>query len=454
MTPASERPAGPARERGQAIPMLLLLMASLLAGFLLVFDAGQLVTAKLRLQGAADAAAYSAAQWQARTLNYQAYVNRAMVANEVAIAQSVSLRSWSRYVARLLQNAATVGTLIPPVGAALRSVEQAWANVDRGLQRVLPPIESATSRWNVSVLAGTQQVAATLTGPVAVDLARRVAQANVPDAGWARGGESLLLADARRAQSFTTGFARRGDERTRLRDVVLSSRDGFSASRGWSLGFGPFGLRKRGGTDLIAYDSWRGMDTVADHVPALFGSSEHPIAWGAAENRRSQQGARGFHGGSWRDNPRSSRLANNAMQSSSSYQGMPGYRDLAATRGSAPANASVAMRFEAALFQPAGTLATSERVLGGPRTVVPGEAERGNEAAYAAGGLLALSAAEVAFVRPQGRSDGRRELPSLFNPYWQARLAPASRSQRALVDASGAGPGLAGDPFLLPGVAP
>ena len=443
--------------------MLLLLMASLMAGFLLVFDTGQLVTAKLRLQGAADAAAYSAAQWQARTLNYQAYVNRAMVANEVAIAQSVSLRSWSRYVARLLQNAATVGTIIPPVGAALRSVEQAWANVDRGLQQVLPPIESAASRWNVAVLANAQQVAASLTGPVAVDLARRVAQANVPEAEWARGGDALLLQDARRAQSFTTGYARRGDERARLREVVLASRDGFTASRGWSIALGPFGLRKRGGTDLIAYESWRGMDTVADHAPGLFGSSEHPIAWGAAENRYSQQRARGFHGGSWRDNPRSSQLANNALQASSSYQGLPSYRDLAATRrnlaGNGPGNGSgsapAALRFEVALRQPGSTLATSDRVLGAPRTVVPGEAERGNEAAYsmdgATGGVLALSAAEVAFVRPQGRSDGRRELPSLFNPYWQARLVPATASQRALVDASGSG---LGDPYLLAGAAP
>ncbi|MFM2288486.1 MAG: hypothetical protein RL684_1629, partial [Pseudomonadota bacterium] len=432
MTRASERQRGQA---GQAIPMLLLLTASLLAGFLLVFDAGQLVTAKLRLQGAADAASYSAAQWQARTLNYQAYVNRAMVANEVAIAQSVSLRSWSRYIARLLQNAATVGSIIPPVGAALRSVEQVWSNVDRGLQRVLPPLESATSRWNVSVLASAGQVAAQLTGPVAIDLAQRVAQANVPEARAARGGGALLFADARHAASFTTGHARQGEQRVRLREVVMASRDGFTATRGWSIGFGPLGLRKRGGSDLIGYDTWRGMDTLAHRAPTLFGSSEHPIAWGAAENRARQSGARGFHGASWRDNPRTSRLASNAMQSSTSYQGLPAYRDLAATRRSA---ASV-LRFELALSQSGATLATSDRVLGGPRTVVPGEAERGNDAAYSTdggnGGLLALSAAEVGFVRPQGRRDGRRELPSLFNPYWQARLVPANAAQRATVDA-------------------
>jgi hypothetical protein len=111
----------------------------------------------------------------------------------------------------------------------------------------------------------------------------------------------------------------------------------------------------------------------------------------------------------------------------------------------------VALRFEVALRQPGSTLATSDRVLGAPRTVVPGEAERGNESAYSLDGVLALSAAEVAFVRPQGRSDQRRELPSLFNPYWQARLVPASASQRATVDTGG---GSLDDPYLLAGVAP
>ena len=42
-------------------------------------------------------------------------MNRAIVANEVAVAQFVSLRSWSGYVGQLLQRAATLGTLVPPV---------------------------------------------------------------------------------------------------------------------------------------------------------------------------------------------------------------------------------------------------------------------------------------------------------------------------------------------------
>jgi hypothetical protein len=45
--------------------------------------------------------------------------------------------------------------------------------------------------------------------------------------------------------------------------------------------------------------------------------------------------------------------------------------------------------------------------------------------------LSSVAAAEVYFQRPTARSDGRTEYPSLFNPYWQARLAEPTVAQRA-----------------------
>jgi hypothetical protein len=45
--------------------------------------------------------------------------------------------------------------------------------------------------------------------------------------------------------------------------------------------------------------------------------------------------------------------------------------------------------------------------------------------------LSSVSAAEVYFERPAPRADGRVEYPSLFNPYWQARLAEPTIAQRA-----------------------
>lgn len=447
MTSCSERRGGaavlPCRQRGQALALLLLLMASLVAAFLLVFDAGQVVAAKLRLVGASDAAAYSAAQWQARSLNYEAYIHRAMVANEVAIAQSVSLRSWSGYMARLLQNSANVASLVPPVGAVLQEVSQVWANVDRGVQKALPPLESAASYWNNDVLARAGQVAALLTAPASLDLARRVAEANVPEATPGPPGLALAAGDVGRWLSFTQGYRKSGSERERLKAVVMASRDGFSGARNWTVSLAPFtGIRKRGGTDLIGYGAWRGMDTLALRVPTFFSSREVPVAWGAAEIRESNERARGEHGGSWRDNPRTSNLANNALAPKSGYQGLPGYRDLPVARRNAPTT----LRFEYALALPASAVATSDRALGGPATMVPGEALLPAVPRFPGGQLQAVSAAQLSFVRPEARRDGRLELPSLFNPYWQARLVPVSASQRSVVAAAA---GTLSSPYLV-----
>src|SRR6478736_264167 len=115
---------------GQASVMLLALVASLVTAFAVSFGAGQLVNDKMRLVNAADAAAYSAAQWEARSLNFQSYLNRAIVANEVAIAQLVSLRSWSSYVATLTRNGATVARWIPPLAGPVQALERGWNAVD------------------------------------------------------------------------------------------------------------------------------------------------------------------------------------------------------------------------------------------------------------------------------------------------------------------------------------
>lgn len=61
---------------------------------LLLFNSGMLANAKTRLQNAADAGAYSAGVLQARDHNFSAYTNRSMVANQVAVVQLVSLKSY------------------------------------------------------------------------------------------------------------------------------------------------------------------------------------------------------------------------------------------------------------------------------------------------------------------------------------------------------------------------
>ncbi len=123
---------------GQALVVMLAFMGVLTGAFVLVFNVGQTVNDKMKLVNAADAAAYSAAQWEARSLNYQAYLNRAIVANEVAIAQLVSLRSWSTYLRRTTTNVSLVAQWVPPLAAPMRALAQGWQAVDSGLQREPP----------------------------------------------------------------------------------------------------------------------------------------------------------------------------------------------------------------------------------------------------------------------------------------------------------------------------
>jgi hypothetical protein len=61
---------------------------------LLMFNSALLVNTKSQLQNAADAGAYTAGLLQARDHNFSAYTNRAMIANQVAVAQFVSLESY------------------------------------------------------------------------------------------------------------------------------------------------------------------------------------------------------------------------------------------------------------------------------------------------------------------------------------------------------------------------
>jgi hypothetical protein len=78
--------------------MLLSAAIVILLG-LFVVRAGILTAEKMQLQNAADATAYSVSTIEARDLNFTAYTNRAMVANEIAIGQVVGLMSWAAHFA-------------------------------------------------------------------------------------------------------------------------------------------------------------------------------------------------------------------------------------------------------------------------------------------------------------------------------------------------------------------
>lgn len=425
-------------ERGQALVLATAFAALLAAAWLLAFDAGQLVNAKLRLNATADAAAYSAAVWQARSLNYQSYLNRAILANEVAIGQLVSLRSWSAYLKQLLDNASLVSSVVPPLGRVVHGLARAWAGVEKGLQSALPPLESGLSRWNVDVLLRAQAFAHQQAPIGAADLVPEVVHAMYPEAEVSGLTRAFQVRNGAAWRDYSQ-IRRHGEGELReFIDLVHDSRDGFSAQRRFDLlPSNPIATApRRGGTELIGEYAWRGADSFALHLDLLIEDIETPLAWGAAESRRLPQVRQGSHGDSRRVNPRTTALALAGSRVREGYRGVPQVRDLRGRRTAEEAR----LRYVVALDLPASRIGTADRLLSVTGLPDMGGVLHAIAPALPSGRLQSLGTAEIHFKRPAARLDGREELPGLFSPYWQARLAERPAGGLRLLNGLGAAP--------------
>ncbi len=88
-------------QSGQAVILILLLTVAVVLVGLSLLNTGILASEKMQLQNAADATAYSVSTIEARDLNFAAYTNRSMIANEVALGQMVGLMSHADMISSL-----------------------------------------------------------------------------------------------------------------------------------------------------------------------------------------------------------------------------------------------------------------------------------------------------------------------------------------------------------------
>lgn len=425
-----------ARNRGQALVMALGLLLASGAGLYFMFGTGQVATAKQRLVNAADAAAWSAALWRARVLNYHAYSNRAIVANEVAIAQAITLVSWARYFESLTRNAATVGSYVPPARAVLEGLAQAAAlasETTRAAAAIEIPARGAAAVGYKEILQTSQEILHLSTHGFGLNtVAAEVARANDP------GYFAFLLPDLGSYARMTRRYTSDGD-RSRLAQLVVDSLDPFTGGPRAEDIHTPIPspclklmrIRKRGGTELMpSLDRWEAVDTMSFHLRTLrfpFRCRERealPLGWGAAEAGALPGTDSVAGGGDTWINPRATRLAANDMQSFGPYAGIARIRDLDydsldGTPFPTSRIAVVARQKGADVRTAQSRRLASGRLLGTDRFA-------GSDPAY----LWALSAAEVYFRRPPD-APLRVEYASLFSPYWQVRLVEPTLSQRA-----------------------
>lgn len=264
--------------------------------------------------------------------------------------------------------------------------------------------------------------------------------------------------------SGMTPFVRRyaGDERTRFREVAIEAAhsDPFVRERRWTSRAPlpepsclPFNwrhneVRRRGGTVLLGFDEWQAVDTQSYHAnfrgkrPWNCNRRESETGMGGeqAYDQNQSPGAETF-GGSRVDNP----LAHGQAVSQShaggmNYSGLPSYVDLNQVWLGARRDEAPSLLHGIRITRERTELRTTDGTTGQIRTQ-PTSRIGAYQTAVAGGQMAAVATSEVFFDRPPDSSRPRpqqqdnlfgarsarpRELGSLFNPYWQVRLAPSN----------------------------
>lgn len=415
------------RQRGLAMVYGLFVLSTGFVVLFFLFNTGQLISEKTKLVNTADAVAYSAGILHARALNFDAYTNRALMANEVMIAQTVSVASWIKYAQGHIDNVPPlncyqvvysvpfwmalaeylplcIAASYPPAAVAVGYARSAFDVVGETTVRA-----SELSKLNLQ-LAQSAMVAALL--PARSSLMREVADANYRNDGKVK-VDTLPLTDNFTLFDGAPFIAlNTGNDRSRFKEAELTAayKDDFVRTRTWDSHspwpclLAPRGDADRSGaTQLEGYDDWKasdraGLKAESMHLsftgPKCKTDAQYPLGDGAQSAR------------DW------------------GYTGVPNFYDLSAKAlAYGPDHADAAKRDPRLKFAIRLTRATGETKTSAGRSLIkPSGKMEIYQGSQAGGEMAAVATSEVYFERATARADGATELASLFNPYWQVHL--------------------------------
>ncbi|MDC8015956.1 Tad domain-containing protein [Tahibacter soli] len=474
-------------QRGNATLLTLFVFAVAGLAVFGLFNVGQQTTGKVRLQTVSDAAAYSVGTVVARDLNFKAYTNRAMVANQIAIAQIVGLASWAQMFNRAATNLSYVATAlswIPVAGQIIltisRALERGSAIVNNAIDRAAPALVMAEEVL-ITALAEAQRAFHVVTVAMAKDTLSTVVEQSDSDidtgALWSNAifwgafvrtweGRQERYEAQRVGDNSRTGIDNR--ERTaEFRDVTKASGDRFVNGRTYSWLPAitiPFLLKirmeKYGGSEMMPGRTpsnrnnyqWTAMDSVGIEIGTWrcgfsgcgFRSYDEvlPIGWGAAHalvtnssyfNYQQYRRDRNLWGqGTWRLPITSSLGA--AEEGNNNLRKTDGLRPFYDLKDKGRV-ADDYLNLQVLLFKRGDKMRTMATVAANnPNYVVAPGLNVEEKGGMAGNTMGALAKAGVYFYRPNEgdfiRPDRKREYGNLYNPYWQVRLMPTSNAER------------------------
>ncbi|MGD9168669.1 MAG: pilus assembly protein TadG-related protein [Candidatus Thiodiazotropha sp.] len=482
------------KETGQALPLgIAFLMSTILLG-LVLFNTGQTASEKSRLVNAADAAVYSGLIWQARALNYQAYTNRAMVANQVSIGQMVSLTSWTQYAYIVARNIDYIGDWFPIIKPYTQAAESISEMIDNVTVNIAEAFISVIDSVN-GVLSQSQQAIFAASFAATPGIVQEVVERN--DNRYNVDTAYAVIGMGQNAVNWNN-FSKRYDDNDgllRKADVVNRSKDEFTSSRNLrtgdmlpgapnrlNLGFVRVWVKKEGKTNLISEEAessgnifqsnnssnnleweWKGKDTLSFHIEVWgcdwngcgWDHDEIPLGWGSRYvNGDFECDDSQYQSNSWlswyfyndgcprymEENRWAERLANMEKEElDADYEGIRAYYDLQ-DLSRTNRDPRLALRIEVEL--PQDHVRTASKIDGLGSESVPNEELRngigegmfGTQDQMAGEGLAAISSGELFFHPPDdynaSRRTGRYEIASLFSPYWEVKLTDTPSSRR------------------------
>ena len=443
------------KQQGQILPVILFGAALLSLTMLAVFNTSQLSSKKQRLNNAADAAAYSAAVLQARHLNSLAYTNRAMIANQVFIAQMVSIESYLNFLdvkTGNLQNIHPIGVFFTPINKVIQGV--------RAVSGTVATVAVDASLAANSLFADRQRLVTNsfVGGNEIRNTAERVLAANDPDIEITPDfGETWLAESVARWGGYFE-HKNTNDDLIAKAKMINDSRDPFSAERDYSpeVVTETFKVEKKGETVLTWEENgddisfrWDALDILSIlRKKGWFGGWEllTPVAWSrrsiSEDNTKfacppedldcedddrhglTRQAATAFQ------NETLNPLQNFKLQS---------YYELKEDVVKDP-------RFpvKLAVQYKKSRIKTSDNIdgLGSPAAGTNNSNELGpglfhQESDRNFDEMISVARAEVYFRRYEDREDGADEFANIWNPYWSARLVDNTLERAAVLTAKG-----------------
>ncbi|MCU7945775.1 MAG: hypothetical protein KZQ72_03875 [Candidatus Thiodiazotropha sp. (ex Cardiolucina cf. quadrata)] len=461
-------------------------MSTILLG-LVLFNTGQTASEKSRLVNAADAAVYSGLIWQARALNFQAYTNRAMVANQVSIGQLVSLTSWTQYAYHTARNINYIGRWFPIIGSYTQAAESITERIDGVMVNIaevfIPIIDSVNG-----MLSRTQQAIYLASFAATPAIVREVVGKN--DERYNVNTAYAVIGLGENAVGWRN-FAKQYDDRSglmRKADVVNRSKDEFTNARNLSTsqlipgapnrlelgGYIRLWVKKEGRTNLITDDTssssddegltssssadsmeweWKGKDTLSFHIERRvlrrgrlrWVHEEIPLGWGSRyvngdfDCYQDEDGYEVCPRYMSENRQAESRADAMSEELDAEYNGIRAYYDL---RDLSQQNKDprLALRIEVEL--PEQEVRTASKIDGLGSDSVPdselrsgiGDGMFGTEDQMAGGGMTAIASGELFFHPPDDYNPanrrGRYEIASLFSPYWEVRLTDTPIERR------------------------